>query len=167
MADLFETLKELIGDEVKAKEVQSKLGEYMIPKTEYAKLRDKNKEYETQIESQRIASMNEQEKLQHELSKAQAIQKDFLVKSNRLDAERIFVEAGLSKEAYDSILDSTVTDDRERTISTVNTFVNILSKEKELVASKTKEALINQTPKPDSGNTPPETNKPITVKTSI
>ena len=154
MSDLFETLKGIVGDEEVASKVQSALGEFMIPKTEYAKVRDLVKTKDSELEQLRVANMNESEKLQHELAKAQALQKDFSIKTNRLEAEKLFVSAGLSLDDYGSILDNSVSDDKDKTLSIVNGIVNVLAKEKESVANRTKEELINKTKKPEQGTNP-------------
>jgi len=166
MSDLYEKLVEVVGDEEVAKKVQSALGEFMLPKTEYAKIKSSLTEKEKELESLKLASMDNDQKLQHELAKAQAIQKEFGIKTNRLEAEKAFVEAGLTKDVYEDILEKSVSDDRERTLSLVNGFVGILSKEKENVANRTKEELINSTKKPETSESGLEA-KTVKVKTSF
>lgn len=163
---LNEKLLEILGDEELTKKVSSSLGEFMLPKTEYAKVRDALKAKEDELESIRLSSMDSEQKLQHELSKTKAIQDDFNKKSNRLEAEKLFVTAGLTSDVYEGLLEKAVSEDKDRTLSLVGGFVEILSKEKENVANKTKEDLINQTKKPAGGEevTPP---KPKPVKTTF
>lgn len=166
MSNLLEKLVEVVGDEEVAKKVQSAVGEFMLPKPEYAKIKEALSLKEKELEEIRLASMDNEQKLQHELAKASALQKEYAVKTNRLEAERVFVEAGLSSSDYGDILDKSVSDDKERTLSLVNGFVGILSKEKEAVASRTKEELINSTKKPETGDALDET-KPIKIKTTF
>lgn len=157
MADLFETLKEIIGDEEKAKKAQSALGEFMLPRAEYNKVAEKLKAKDEELEKIKLANMDQSQLLEHELNKAKALQSEFSVKTNRLEAEKLFVGAGLTSEQYSKLLDSSVSEDKEKTLSLVNGFIEILGKEKESVASKTKESLINQTKKPETGEeTKPE-----------
>jgi hypothetical protein len=165
MPNLLEKLVEVIGDEGKAKEVQSALGEFMLPKTEYAKLRDQLKERETELESIRTSSMSEKEKFEHELAKAQNIQKEYSIKTNRLEAATLFTQAGLSKEAYETLLDKAVSEDRDKTLGLVNDFIGLLGKEKETVANKTKQELIDQTKKPEAGDG--DKAKPSTFRTQF
>ena len=157
MADLFETLKEIIGDEEKAKKAQSALGEFMLPRAEYNKVAEKLKAKDEELEKIKLASMDQSQLLEHELNKAKALQSEYGVKTNRLEAEKLFVGAGLTSEQYSKLLDTSVSEDREKTLSLVNGFIEILGKEKENVANKTKESLINQTKKPETGE---DTNKP-------
>ena len=166
MSDLLNKLVEVVGDEEVAKKVQSALGEFMIPKTEYSKLNEKLKAKDTELEATKLSKMDSEQLLQHELAKAQALQKEYGIKTNRLEAEQIFVQAGLKKEVYENLLEKTVSEDKERTISLVNDFVGILSKEKESIINKTKEDLINSTKKPETG-TPPEGAKVNAPKTRL
>lgn len=151
MSDLLNKLVEVVGDEELAKKVQSAVGEFMLPKTEYAKVKESLKSKETELEQIRLSSMDNEQKLAHEIAKAEALQRDYGIKTNRLEAERIFVESGLTKDLYDDILEKSVTDDRERTLSLVNGFVGILNKEKETTINKAKEELLNSTKKPETG----------------
>lgn len=163
--DLLEKLKEIIGDDDKASLVQSALGEFMIPKSEYAKLRDKNKDLETQFEQTKLSAMTEQEKFQHELEKTKALQRDLNIKLNRAEAESVFIASGLTKEEYGELLEKSVSEDKEATLALVSGFANVLTKTKETVANKTKEDLMKiQTP-PSGDPVPPTPNKKI--KTSF
>ena len=165
MATLLEKLVEVLGDEEIAKKVQSSLGDYMLPKTEYAKVRDALKEKEAELEKIRLSSMDNEQKWQHEMTKAQAIQSEFNVKTNRLEAEKLFVGAGLSQQVYQDILDKSVSEDKDRTLGLVNGFIGILGKEKEIIANQTKENLLNSTKKPETpDNISPKT---TTFKTTL
>lgn len=165
MADLYEKLKELVGSDDLAKQVQSALGEYMIPKTEYAKQRDKAKELEAQLEQTKLSSMNETEKLQHEIAKSQALQTEYAKRLNRVKAESTFVKAGLSEDDYGLLLDQSVSESEEETLSRVNTFVNILNKTKETVSNKVKEDLMNKVVTPP--NPEPTPTKPLPPKKNV
>lgn len=152
MPNLLETLVEIVGDEGKAKEVQSKLGEFMLPKTEYAKVRDQLKEKELELENIKVANMNEKQKIEHELAKAQAIQKEYSIKTNRLEAEKLFVGAGVAKEDYENLLVDLISEDGEKSLKLVNNFISVLGKEKQTVADKTKQEIIDKTKTPQAGD---------------
>lgn len=154
MSNLYDTIKEFIGEDDKAKEFQSRLGEYMLPKTEYAKIRDTLKERDAELEQFKLANMDKEQKLEHEIAKTQAMQKEMSMSKNRLEAEQLFVKAGLSSDVYSTILESSVSDDREKSMALVNGFVSILAKEKETAVNKAKEDFVNQTPKPQQGGEP-------------
>ena len=164
MANLFETLVEVVGSEDVAKKVQEAVGQYMIPKTEYAKKSDALKAASDELEKIKLANMDSEQLLQHKLSEAEAIRKDFEKRTNRLEAERLLVQAGLSADVYSGLLDHSVSDDREGTIALVNGFVNVLAKEKEVAINKAKEELINSTKKPDANQATTTAKPPITDK---
>ena len=152
MSELYDKLLEIIGDEEKTKVVQSSLGEFMLPKSEYAKVRDTLRARDEELEKIKLSNMDSEQKMQHELAKAQALQKEYGVKTNRLEAERLFVEAGLSVDTYSDILEKSVSEDREKTLGLVSGFVGILAKEKDAVANRVKEDLVNSTKKPETGD---------------
>lgn len=162
---LREDLIGLVGDEAKVDEVLKTVGGVMLPKDQYKKATEENKALKEEIEKARTASMNSEDLLKHKIEEAENTKREFGIKSNKLEAEKQFVKAGLTQEVYGDLLDSVVSDDAEKTQSLVNKFIGVLGKEKEQVANKTKESLLNQTKKPDSPDN--ITEKPITTKTFI
>jgi len=162
---LKEELVGLVGEE-KIDELLKVVGANTLPKEEYKKAKDENKALKDEIEKAKLASLNSDELLQHKIKEADDLKRDFGIKSNKLDAERQFVNAGLTKEVYGDLLDTVVSEDAEKTQTLVNKFIGVLGKEKETIANKTKESLLNQTKKPENSdnNIPPKT---ITTKTFI
>ena len=158
--NLVEKLKEVTGSDEMAESVRKAIGEYMIPKTEYAKLRESLTERDNELETIKTASMTEQDKLKHELEKATALQTEFGIKSNRLDAKAAFISANIAEEDYNDLLDKVVSSDKDKTLSMVNSFVSILSKTRTESASKKEAELMDKNKKPD-GNDPLNT-KPTT-----
>jgi hypothetical protein len=153
--DLFSKIIEIVGDETKAKEVVSSLGEFMIPKEQYNKKVAELNNLKTEITSKsdeleqiKLSSMTEQDRLKHEFEKASNIQKEYSLKTNRLEAEKMFVKAGLPEDSYADIIDSLVNEDSERTQKVVGGVINVLSKERESAIAKTREEVINTTPSP-------------------
>jgi hypothetical protein len=162
---LKEELVGLVGDEAKVDEMLKVIGANMLPKDEYKKAKDENKSLKEQIEQAKLASMNTEELLKHKIEEADLRSKEFGIKSNKLDAERQFVKAGLTPDVYGELLDTVVSEDAEKTQTLVNKFIGVLGKEKESVANRTKEDLLNKTKKPDNPDN--IEHKPITTKTFI
>lgn len=155
----------LIGDEEKVDKVLKMVGDNMIPKTDNRKVLDENKSLKEQIEQSKLANMNSEELLKHKIEEAELKYKEYGIKSNKLEAEKEFVKAGLTQDVYGELLDTVVSDDAEKTQLLVKKFIGVLGKEKESVANKTKESLLNQTKTPsNSDNTTP---KQSTIKTFI
>lgn len=162
---LKEKILEIIGDEAKADEVISSLGEFTIPKAQYNKkveelelIKNQSKEFQTKLEQVELEKMSEQEKLQHELEKASKVKEEYLLRTNRLTAEKMFVGAGLQEEDYKDLIDGLVHSDEEITKKVVGGVVGMLTKERDNAISKTKEELLNSTPNPSgtNNNEPPK-----------
>lgn len=162
---LREDLISLVGDEAKVDEVLKTVGGVMLPKDQYKKATDENKTLKEQIEQAKLASMNAEELLKHKIEEAENKYKEFGIKSNKLEAEKQFVKAGLTQDVYADLLDSVVSEDAEKTQSLVNKFIGVLGKEKESVANRTKDSLLNQTKKPENPDN--IVDKPLTTKTFI
>jgi len=169
---LLEKIIEIIGDEDKAKEVVSNLGQFMIPKDQYNKkvqelssLKEELGAKNEELESIRVSSMSEQEKLKHEFDKANQLKSEFLRKTARLEAETLFVQAGLNQESYNDIIDGLVHEDLEQTKKMVGGVISVLTKEREKAIATTKEDVINTTPKPN--NADGIETKPVQIKRFI
>lgn len=146
---LKEDLTVLLGED-KVEEALKVAGTYMIPKEENRKSLEKLKALQDEYESLKKKDMTAEELYNAKIKEAEDIKRDFSVRSNKLEAERAFVNAGLSKEVYSKLLETVVSEDSEKTQTAVNEFIGILGKERESVANKTKESLLNQTKKPDN-----------------
>jgi len=162
---LREDLLGLIGDEAKVDEVLKSVGASMLPKDEYKKARDEIKVLKDENEKAKLASMSNEELLKHKVEEAENKYREYGIKTNKLEAENAFVKAGLTREVYGDLLETVVSDDAEKTLSLVNKFIGVLGKEKEQVANKTKESLLNQTKKPE--NSDDTEKKPTQIKTFI
>ncbi len=166
---LKDKILEIIGDEEKTDEIVSSLHEFMIPKDQYdktaTKLKEKTQELNTlnsEFEEAKKAQMSEQEKMQFEIEKAEKVKQEFLLKTNRLDAEKLFVSAGIAEDDYKDLIDGLVSPDAEKTKQVVSGVANMLKKERDTAIAKTKEEMLDSTPRPqggndDSNNTPPKT----------
>lgn len=83
MADLKNTILEIVGDETKANEVVSKLGDFMIPKDQYNKkvqelttIKTERDSFAEQFEKARVEKMSADEKNKHEFEKLETMKKD-------------------------------------------------------------------------------------------
>lgn len=106
--------------------------------TEYTKLHD--------------AGLTDAEKAAKSLEDAEATKIEFAKKSNRLDAEKILVAAGLTEEDYKDLIDGIVSDNEETTKTLATNLASMVTKQKEAVEKKTKEALMDSTNKPGGGS---------------
>ncbi len=94
------------------------------------------------------AGLTDEEKIQKALQEAKDSKIEFAKKSNRLDAEKILVGAGLTEEDYKDLIDGIVTDDAEVTKNMATNLVSLISKQKDSAIQKTKEELMDGTNTP-------------------
>lgn len=113
-------------------------------KADYDELVRKAKEYDKLEE----AGLTDEEKVQKALREAEDAKADFAKKTNRLDAEKILVAAGLAEEDYKDLIDGIVSDDADTTKSMVTNLANLITKQKESAIQKTKEELMDETHTP-------------------
>lgn len=94
------------------------------------------------------AGLTDEEKIQKALQEAKDSKIEFAKKSNRLDAEKILLGAGLTEEDYKDLIDGIVTDDAEATKTMATNLAGLISKQKESAIQKTKEELMDGTNTP-------------------
>lgn len=113
-------------------------------KVDYEELIRKAGEYDKLKE----ADLTDAEKVQKALQDAEIAKIDFAKKTNRLDAEKILVAAGLTEEDYEDLLSGIVTDDAETTKTMATNLASLIGKQKEVAINKTKEELMDGTRTP-------------------
>ena len=166
---LLEKLNELLSQEASAEDIQSALGEFMIPKGTFNKVNEENKTLKTtiedlkgnvtslngELETLKTANMNEQELLQHRLEQAEQQIKNHAIEKNRLSAENKFVSAGFEKEQYLPLLQQLVSEDSEKTLSLVDGFLALTNAKVEASKKQQLDELLDKStdlPKGDSNN---------------
>lgn len=113
-------------------------------KAEYDELIRKAGEYDKLEE----AGLTDEEKVQKALKDAEDAKADYAKKTNRLDAEKILVAAGLTEEDYKDLIDGIVSDNADTTKSMATNLANLITKQKESAVQKTKEELMDGTHTP-------------------
>lgn len=98
------------------------------------------------------AGLTDAEKTAKALADAEAAKVDFAKKSNRLDAEKILVAAGLTEADYKDLIDGIISDDADKTKSMATGLATMVTKQKEAAIQKTKEELMDGTPAPSGGS---------------
>lgn len=130
------------GDDVKAWK------DKVPKKADYEELLRKAAEFDKLQE----ADLTDAEKIQKALQDAKAAEIDYAKKSNRLEAEKILVAAGLTEEDYKDLIDGIISDDAEKTKSMATGLATMVTKQKEAAVQKTKEELMDGTPSPTGGS---------------
>lgn len=137
IAALGET--ELTNEQI-AENINSKLGQFMIPKGTFNELNEKYKvlnnetnglrttltEKELELENIATANMTEQERLQHDLTKAQEQIAQHALTTNRLNATNKLQKAGFDETEIESLIEAYVTDDSSKTDLLIDTLVKTI-----------------------------------------
>jgi len=129
-------------------EAESKLGEAEASlgdaKSSEALLKAALEEANARIEE----GMTEEERIAQREKAAEAREREFLLKSNGLDAREIFVSAGcFDAESIDELVKQVVCDDAEKTRAGANLLVSMVAKQREAVEKSTRDALLKDNPK--------------------
>lgn len=168
---LLEKLEQLLSENATAEQIQSSLGEFMIPKGTFNEVNNKAKAYELEVaqlkatlqgkdqelETIKTANMTEQELLQHKLAQYETQIKEHTLKTNRVNAGAKFAEAGFTKDEYEKLLDKIVSEDEARTNELVESFISLTASRVDVAKQATKNELLDKAielPKGDTTNTP-------------
>lgn len=111
---------------------------------------------EAEWEAQRQAGMSEQERLQAALDAAAKAQEDFERKSARLDAEQVFVAAGIGADQYAGVLDSIVTRDANATVANARAIAELVAAQAKAASEQAVQGVLRQTPQPQPGDDGPK-----------
>lgn len=126
-----------------------------------AQLRDANAELgdaRARLDEASKANMTAEEQLQTALAEADKVRAEFMRKTARLDAEQVFVEAGLSKDDYADVLDGIVTEDAKATVKVARSMAKLVASRVQATEEATRREVLGTTPRPD-GN---DGDKPVT-----
>lgn len=106
-------------------------------------------EIESKYKELEDANLTDAEKIAKALEEANNTKSEYARKSSRLEVEKILVAAGLVEEDYKDLIDTLVSEDLEQSKTSANAFATLISKQKEAVEKKTKEAMMDNTTTPD------------------
>lgn len=121
-------------------------GETQKEKDKAEKLKEKADQYdETQrlLEEEKQKNMTAEEKLAEAERVANEKASEFSKKTNRLDAEKILLEAGLTSEDYESFIDGIISEDNEQTKTLATSLAGTFKAKNEAALQKAKQELLD------------------------
>ena len=161
---LPEKLLTIIGDEEKAKALETALGEFFVGKTAYNDLNAKFKQANTdlttansELETLKTSNLSESEKLTKQMKALEDQQKALAVQKNKMDVERLFVGKGIAEDSYSELLETMVTENSESTMKMANLFLKQMETLAETKAQAVKEELLKGAPPAGAGKGAPKT----------
>lgn len=121
-------------------------GEAQKEKDKAEKLKEKADQYdETQrlLEEEKQKNMTAEEKLAEAERVANEKASEFAKKTNRLDAEKILLDAGLTSEDYEAFIDGIVSEDNEQTKTLATSLAGTFKAKNEAALQKAKQELLD------------------------
>lgn len=152
-----------LDDTKKAEEIQKAVNALYVPATTVAEERkankklldDKNKAFEdltNEYDAYKQSKMTEEEKKQEELRKKEEQYTTALRKISKTTAINVFASAGLQEDDYKDFIEDIVDLDEEKTKTLAERICATITKQKNEVADKIKNDIINGTTPPPAGN---------------
>lgn len=131
-------------------------GETQKEKDKVEKLKEKAEQYDEAqrlLEEERQKNMTAEEKLAEAERIANEKASEFAKKTNRLDAEKILLEAGLTSEDYESFIDGIISEDNEQTKALATSLAGTFKAKNEAALQKAKQELLDAGGAGDDGGT--------------
>lgn len=152
-----------LDDTKKAEEIQKAVNALYVPATTVAEERKANKEalankdkafasLSAEYDTYKQSKMTEEEKKQEEIRKKDEAYNNALRKLSKSTAINVFASAGLKEDDYKEFLEDIVDIDEEKTKTLAEKICSTITKQKNNVANKMKEDIINGTTPPPAGN---------------
>lgn len=158
--ELYEQLSSALAEtDVKLADLSK--GEYIAKgkfDSEAKKFKDAQKKYadmQATLDALKTERMTDEERMQAAIQAAEQAQHEFAIKTNRLEAEKLLVAAGLSEADYGELIDNVVFEDAERTKKTVTSLVGILTKVKSDTERDVQDKIAKGTAKPPASTAAP------------
>jgi len=85
------------------------------------------------------------------IAAAEAREKEFAAKSNRLEVEKLFMADGLTEADYADLIDDIVSDDADKTMKLAKSLLAVVKSQKSAAEKAVRAELLKKTPKPPAG----------------
>lgn len=151
----------LADNEAKVNEIISSLGAFFVAKDQYNKKvgeLDVALSNVKKLENEKLSADElKQKELNEILENAKKNERDFKLKTNRLEAIEIFKNAGLNETDYSDFVSEDsksyiISDDLDKTKTLAQTFVNTLNSQKQMLEEKLRKEMQGNNPKPPAGD---------------
>ena len=159
-----EELKEILGEDAEKIEAVKKLvGEKFVPtgvlterlnkeKQNTKKIQEANIQLQKEYDDFKLSKMTEEEQAKELKKRADEDNQKTLKRLNEYIARTIFSQNNVAKEDYESLLDTIVSTDEERTKKMAESICSIINKNKNDKMNQIKKQVLKDQPKPEGGN---------------
>ena len=97
------------------------------------------------------AKMTDADALEEQRREMEENSRNYKRMMSSIEAEKIFVGAGIAKDDYSAVLEMIATEDSDKTTATAQEFVDILSRKTQASIKSEREKILKETPPPPAG----------------
>ncbi len=174
-------LKELLGSDYKdgmtAEEISAALANKTfvdpatlpasVSKEQFDKTASEAAEYKRKLAKLEAEGLSGEEKLKQLQEAAEAAQRTFTIKSNRIDVEKVLLAAGLAETEYAPFIDAIVTEDAAASVAAATGIAKMLAAQKKATDAAVRKELLDKTPTPGADQKQPGMTKENFAKLSF
>ncbi len=159
-----EELKEILGEDAEKIEAVKKLvGEKFVPtgvltervnkeKENTKKIQELNTQLQKEYDEFKLSKMTEEEQAKELRKRADEDNQKTLKRLNEYIARTIFSQNNVAQEDYESLLDTIISTDEEKTKMMAESICSIINKNKNENMNQIKNQVLQNQPKPEGGN---------------
>lgn len=97
-------------------------------------------------------NLSGEDKVNAAVAAAEAKEKEFTARLNRLEVEKLFTAAGLVEADYADLIEDIVSEDADKTKKLATNLLSVIQNQKTAAEKALKAELLKKTPKPPAGN---------------
>ena len=138
-----------------------------VSKEQFDRTASEAARYKKELSEAKAAGLTDAEKLKKLQEEAIEAQRNFTLKSNRMDVEKVLIAAGLAEADYAPFIDTIVTESAESSKAAAEGIAKMLSAQKKAVDAAVRKELQDNTPKPGADQKEPGMTKEAYNKLSF
>lgn len=153
MADLKTLLGDDYKDGISVEEIAKALeNKSFIDKKAFDKTASELSELKKEKKKLEEAGMSAEEKVKAAVEAAAAKEREYSIKSNRIEVEKIFLKGGLAENDYSNFLDDVVSENLEKSKAVATAIADTIQAKIKAAEQAVKAELLKNTPTPPPGD---------------
>lgn len=138
-----------------------------VSKEQFDKTASEAAKYRKELAELKAAGLSDAEKLKQAQDEANAMKREFAVRLNRMDAEKVLIGAGIAEADYSPFIDAIVTEDANASVAAATAIAKMLTAQKKAVEAAVRKDMQDKMPTPDPNKKDPGMTKEEYAKLSF
>ena len=138
-----------------------------VSKEQFDKTASEAAKYRKELAELKAAGLSDAEKLKQAQDEANAMKREFAVRLNRMDAEKVLIGAGIAEADYSPFIDTIVTEHAEASVAAATAIAKMLAAQKKAVEAAVRKDMQDKMPTPDPNKKDPGMTKKEFDKLSL